>query len=594
MAGQGPHMGPGAKPKKSKVLRSAMRRLLPGLGLLALFSIFTNLLRLTIPLYLLQVVDRVISSESQDTLIYITLIAVAALLTGAVLMIIGKIMQNRIGSWLENRLFEPVVKASVLGRPTGRSFGPKSARDLSLLRNFFSGQAITTLLEAPWTPVFIAIIFFLHPQLGLLSVAVALALLVLAVLNDTLTAGHQTEVQKIQAKVGHGIQQALMNVDAARSMGMLPRLINTLKVSSDASARSLDSVNERSAFFTGAIRFVRSLAQVTVLGFGAYLVLKGEITTGTMIAASILQSLALTPVDQAVGALRAIKGAVGAFRGVEKQLAAIETTEDELHLEKNESLSITLRQAMFMPARAAKPVLRPIRLDLPGGEMLGILGPSAAGKTTLCRLLIGAVPASSGSVLINGLDVKRLMGEEFGLQVGYIPQMPMPLGGTIADNIARFRPQDDPRRSADVVEAAKLVGAHELTLALPRRYDTVLDEEGMELLSRSQLQRLFLARALYGKPRLLVLDEPTTFLDKEGEAMFYKALETMREAGTTIIAVSQRPQFLKACDKLLLLRDGNMIDFGEPARVLKNLSEAPNKQFQARLVDGGRRNGTTR
>ncbi|MEP2785106.1 MAG: ATP-binding cassette domain-containing protein [Pseudoruegeria sp.] len=571
-------------PKPNAALKGAFARLIPAIGLLTFFSIFINLFRLTIPLYMLQVIDRVISSESTETLMFITMFAVGALISGAFLTTISGIIQNRMGSWFEVHLFEPLAKATVLGQLTGRSNGVSSIRDLGQLRNFFSGPTLSTLFEVPWTPIFLGIIFIMHPMLGTISITVAILLLLIAILNDSLTSAPQQEAQQQQSITGRGLEQALFSVDSVRSMGMLNRLLTTLKDNSIKALDLLDRTNDRSDTLNNLSRFLRSLAQVSILGTGAYLILLGEITTGTMIASSILQSLGLSPVDKAVGALRSLKGARGAYTRVNQQMSAIDVTEDQLNVKPNMQMKVSARQAMFMPQGVNKPVLKPMQFDLPAGEMLGILGPGGSGKSILCRMLVGGLSPSNGSILINDLNINRVAGPELGALIGYMPQTATPLTGTIADNISRFHPASDPKRSAAIVEAAQAVDLHETVLGFRERYDTPLTQETLATLSRSQLQRIFLARAFYGNPRLVVLDEPTAYLDKTSEAALLATLERLRQSGCTIIASSQRPTLLNACDKLLLLRDGMVADFGPTERVMSNLSDPQAGRGQARLI----------
>lgn len=572
------------QPPKSKVLAKTMARISPAIGVLAFFSFFVNLLRLTIPLYLLQVIDRVVSSESYETLLFITLIAVGALIVSGILTVITKSIQSRMSIWMEQSLFEPVAKASLMGKLTNQTNGGGALRDVGQLRNFFSGQMISTFFEVPWTPIFIGIIYYLHPWLGIFSMCVAVVIFLLALLNDVLTSTKQQEAQMGQMKISKQMEQALNSFDAMRAMGMIPRFVAGIRSQSLAALKEQSSVDERGGTIQSIIRFVRSGAQVGILGLGAYLALEGEATTGSMIAASILQSLGLSPVDQSIGAVRAVKGASGAYKRVNMQLSAINMQEDKLHLEKDPELTLKLSQAMYMPQGVGRPVLRPMNFELPAGEMLGIFGPGASGKSTLCRLLSGVISPTNGSVQVNDLEVNRLAGDEFGSIVGYLPQMPEIIAGTIADNISRFGDSADPERSARIVEAAQHAGIHDVVVSLPDRYDTFLNEQGLQRLSRSQINKIFLARAFYNNPKLLILDEPSTFLDKAGDQALTDALETFRENGATIIVVTSKPKALKDCDKLLLLRDGAIADFGEAENVLANLAKGGGNP---RLVEGG-------
>lgn len=589
-AQRGPAQQRGGPPPKSKKLRAVVARIIPIIGVLAFFYFFINLLRLTMPLYLMQVIDRVVSSESVETLIFITLIAGGALVVSAMLSILTKVMQSRTSLWMESDLFTPLTKASINGKLTGQTTGSGALRDLFQLRNFLSGPMIGTLFEVPWTPVFIAIIFYLHPWLGLFSIAVGVIIFALALLNDAVTKEPQGEAQKEQQTVVKEVEHGLESFDAMRAMGIVSQFVGRLSTAITRGHKAQGKTDERTATLTSMIRLVRSFAQVGILGLGAYLVLQAEATTGSMIAASILQSLALSPIDQSVNAVRAVKGARMSYRRVNMQMAAISENTDRLPMDGTPQLTISLKNAMFMPQGLGRPVLRPMRWEAEPGEMIGILGAGASGKTSLGRLLAGIVAPTSGSLSINGLEVHRLAGDDLGRLVGYMPQTVIPMPGTMADNIARFGDPEDPDRMAKVVEAAQMAGIHETIVALPNRYDTPLEAEALARITRSQLQKVFLARAFYGKPRLLILDEPMAYLDKGSETVVSETLDAFRKDGATLFVVNQRPPFLKTCDKVIFLRDGAVADFAEPEKVLANLNRNPGGN--PRLVDGGQQQQT--
>ena len=565
---------------------------MPVILLLAVFSVFINLFRLTIPLYLIQVVDRVVSSESMETLLYITLIAAGALISSAFLTGATVYIQSRVGDWFEEKLFNPVSKASILGRLTGQSNGASGIRDLAQLRGFLSSPTISTLFEVPWTPIFLGIIFLLHPLLGTVAAVVSVIMLILAVVNDLATSGPQLSSQQAQGQIGRGVEQAADSAAMINAMGMLNKLVLALKKIRDTGALSQDKFNERSGLINGMTRLVRSMAQVAILGTGAYLILNKEITTGTMIAASILQSLGLSPVEKAMGAIRAVKGATKAYTRLNRQLSAVNTSESLLRMDQHSGYSVSLNQAMYMIQGMGKPILRPMSFDIKPGEMVGILGASGAGKSTLCQVLVGSLKPSSGGVQVGGFEISQIAGEEFGAHVGYVTQTQTFINGTIAENIARFSDGRKDERDAAIIDAAKMVGVHDVILGLPERYETPLSAQGTVLLSKSQLQKVILARAVFGEPRLLVLDEPTLHLDKIGVSTFSKALSALRSAGTTIVAVSQHANFVTSCDKLLFMKEGMVLSFGEPLTVLEQISNGGARP-QTRLISGSNPSGAT-
>jgi len=584
---------PQSRPK-SRELREAWSALIPPIGVIGVYSIFLNLLRLTIPLFMMQVIDRVLSSQSEETLLYITLIAVVALLVSGILIGVTRTMQVRMGSWFERRLQSSLMKAVLIGKLTDQSLGMSAVRDLTQLKNVFGGQALSTIFEMPWTPIFLAIIWVLHPWLGAMATGFSLLLTLVALLDDYLTRSRQQEGQREQGQVSKGFEKMLSNADTVHAMGMTSGLVDAFRKIGTRASEHLDAASERSGQLSGVTRFLRNLAQVCMLAMGAYLSLEGDITAGLMIAGSILQNLALSPIDKAAGSIRAVKGGRQAFQRINQQLASVDYTDTQINFDPGAPIALSLRQAMYMPQGAGRPVLRPLYFDVAPGEMLGILGPAASGKSMLCRLLVGVIAPTNGSVTVNDLEISKILGEEFGAMVGYLPQDPAPLDGTIADNISRFYNYDgieheaeaeDGVRMAAVVDAAKKAGIHDTIVSLPKRYETMLDDNSRPL-SRSQLQRIYLARAFYGNPRLLVLDEPATFLDKAGEQALATALNDFRDSGATVVVISQRPQIINSCDKLLLLREGTIVEYGEPERVLNFVANSSQSR-QPQVIEGG-------
>lgn len=566
-----------------------MRPALPLLGAVAGTSIFINLLRLTIPLYMIQVIDRVLSSESRETLVFITLIAAAALLTHALLSGAMQVLQARIGAWLDERLFPPLANARLSPGPVARPGQPNGLREAGRLRQFFTSPTLSTLLEAPWTVVFVAILFLLHPTIGSLALVAALVLLALAVADAVLVQGRRRKAEDQKGAAAMAVAGAAAGGEALRAMGMSEPMMRRLVAQNLQASAMLDRATQRGAALQSGTRFLRMLAQVAVLGAGGYLVLQGEITTGTMIAGSILLGLALSPIDKAVGAISVVREVIRSAGAVDADLSRPAEGSGTAAPARDGGVTLTLRQAMAMPQGARRPILRPVTLDLAPGRMLGVIGPVAAGKTTLARMIVGAMRPTNGSVHLNGVDAHRAFGPEMGALTGYVPQQPPFFDGTIGQNIARFDETGDPVDTARrVSEAAVLAGVHEAILALPQRYDTVMDRGGQSpLMSRGQVQQVALARAFYGGPRLLVLDEPATGLDKAGEMALVAALKRLREGGATIVVVSQRPGIVQVCDQLLHLRDGNVVDLGPPERVIARLGEGEVQGRPRRLPEGG-------
>ena len=575
-----PRLRPGAAPQTP--LNEAMRAVKPAFAVMLAFSLFSNLLKLTIPLYMLQIIDRVLSSGSEDTLLYLTLIAALALVVASTLLAVQKVIQNRIGQWLEERLFRPVLTASLDGQLVGRSMGSQAVRDLSMVRQFISSQGLATLLDAPWTPIFILVIFLLHTWLGLLTVAAAILLLLLAGINDILIRNRQMAAQAQSNRLFQEVERGSHNAAIIHAMGLLDAFLARLDTIRRSARDDDERVNERNASITGLTRFIRQLAQVLTYATGAYLVLEGEVTSGVMIAGAILLSLALSPVDQAISAWRGMVNTWQARGRIQQQLAAVDARADVPYEAPRPEGHLVLQQALFMPQGRGRPVLRPLSFEVRPGEMLGVLGPSSSGKSTLLRMLVGVVAPTGGSVRLDNADLHRQLSGDIGRHIGYLPQDPMLFHASIADNIARLEPATREGRNSAVVEAARMANIDSAIIELPDRYETIVDNDTL-ILSRSERQRIALARALYGRPRLIVLDEPATFLDRSSEAALIENLAQLREQGSTIVLVSQRPTLLEICDRLLLLRDGMIEAYGEPKAVMERLRD----NGQGRIERGG-------
>jgi PrtD family type I secretion system ABC transporter len=567
-----PGRQPLANAQRLTPLNNVIRIAQPVVWTLLVLSLFANMLRLTIPLYMLQLMERVLSSRSEDTLLYLTLMAAVALGVGATLSSTIQILQTRVGSWIEQQLFAPVLVASLDGQLIGQSMGLHALRDLGQVRSFISGPALTTLLDAPWLPIFIFVIFLLHTWLGLIAIAAAAILLLIAVVNDLLIRNRQKasgqQTNRLYQEVEDGMRHAMI----VHAMGLLPSYVAKTEKIAATARDDQDVVQERNAAVSGLSRFIRQLAQIAMLGTGAYLVLENEVTSGVMIAGSILLGTALQPVDRAIMAWRSVVTAWMAHKRLQQQFVTVkERTAGDTAL-SNLGGHLNVRQAMYMPPGRGRPVIRPMNFEVAPGEVLAILGPSGAGKSILCELLVGVLSPSSGSVHLDNLDLHRQLSGNIGKHVGFLSQDPMLFSATVAENISRL---DDAAQSAqadEIVSAARLANVHDVILDLPGRYQTPIDDS-TPVLSRSQKQRVALARAFFGRPRLIVLDEPTAFLDRAGEGALITALKELQQHGSTIVLVTQNSRIVSMCDKLLFMRDGMIEAYGDPGRVLSIIRE---------------------
>ena len=521
-------------------------------------SFFVNLLALTVPLYLLHIYDHVLASRSLETLVMLTLIVIVALAVHASLEILRRTMLVRIGVWLDDRLQAPVLIAAVQSALRGDPAAAAQAwRDVSGLRSFFGGgTACTALFDLPWTPIFILAMILVHPLLGGIGLLASVVLFGLAMLNEMVTRKPFARSSAVWAASQHRFESLLRNAEAISAMGMLPGVARLLRDDqSDAKEAQLVAAVRGSAIQALA-RFVRLLAQVVVMACAAWLVILHDVSPAVIFATSILLGRCLGPVEGAIGTWKAVSSVRLGYGRLHKIMAAAPQPRRAMELPRpNGQLSI--EQVTFMPPGADTPALRRLTFVVNPGEVLGVIGPSGAGKSTLGRLIAGTITPTAGHVRLDSADIGIWLASGGHHYLGYLPQDIELFGGTVRDNIARL--QEAP--ADDVIAAATMVGLHEAIMRLPLGYETDIGEGGMRL-SGGQRQRLGLARALFGHPRLIVLDEPNASLDAEGEEALRRAIQEMRERGSTIIVIAQRLGILNMSDKILVLDNGRMDAFG--------------------------------
>ncbi|MDA0262054.1 MAG: type I secretion system permease/ATPase, partial [Proteobacteria bacterium] len=519
------------------------------------------------PLYMLQIFDRVLSSRSTDTLVLLTLIAVVALLVHAILESVRGQVMIRIGAWLDRKLGGTILASSVsqsLG--SAREPSVQGLRDLSTFRTFLTGPAIFPLLDSPWTPIFVAIIFFLHPMLGWLSAAGAIVLFGLAVANDLAARKLLARAGGVSIKALNQAEALVRNADAIEAMGMMPNLVGRWNRDNSEMLALQGRASTLSGRITAASKFVRLLLQIGMLATGAWFVLAGEITPGVMIAGSILMARALAPVEQAIGSWRTMISARGAYDRIKRQLAAAPRSGAAMALPEPEG-RLTVEGMMYSHPGSAEPMLRGISFALEPGETLGLIGPSASGKTTLARLLVGNLKPRLGHVRLDGVEISGWESESRGRHIGYLPQDVELFSGSVKENIARM---GDPAAEA-VVEAARTAGVHDLVLRLPSGYDTEIGEAGA-VLSGGERQRIAFARAIYNNPKFVILDEPNASLDHAGEEALLTAIDKLRAQGVTLIVIAHRPSILRHVDKVLVLNEGAIQTFGPRDEVVPQVT----------------------
>jgi PrtD family type I secretion system ABC transporter len=551
------------------ILKQALSACYSGFAAVVVFSLFINVLMLTAPLYMLQTFDRVIAARSEDTLLYLTLIAGVALLTLAALEMSRTRIMVGLGTWLDQRLSGTVLEGSI-GKSVAAAGTPsiQGLRDLSTIRTFLTGSEMFPILDSPWTPIFIAAIFMMHPILGWLSLGGAIVLFGLAIANDLATRNLLRRSGGASFTALRQAESAVRNAHVIEAMGMMPNLVGRWHAKNTEMLDLQARASRRAGAITATSKFIRQCLQISVLGTGAWLMLGGEITAGIMIASSILMARALAPIEQAIGSWRSAIAARGAYERVRDQLATTRVRGAKITLPRPEG-RLKVEGVTFFHPDGVAPTLGGVSFELEPGEALGLVGSTAAGKSTLAALLVGIAKPRLGHVRLDGADMADWAAEDLGRHIGYLPQDIELFAGTVRDNIARMG-EADPE---SVISAAQLAGVHELILQLPSGYETEIGEAGA-VLSGGQRQRIALARAVFGHPRFVVLDEPNASLDAAGEEALINAIAALKKRGATVVVIAHRPSILRHVDKALVLRAGAVEAFGPPSQVLSTVTRA--------------------
>ena len=535
-------------------------------AVVGLFSLVANVLMLTPTIYMLQVYDRVLVSRSELTLLVTSLIAlflfgvmaVSEWSRSRVLVRAGVRLDELLSTRVFNAAFEANLSRS--GAPAQRAFA-----DLTELRQFLTGNGIFAFFDAPWTPIYIAVLFFLHPFLGWVSILFAVLQALLAWQGHRRTVAPAEAAAKAQGEANAFLASKLRNAEVVESMGMLGGLRRRwagLHASSMAAHGNAQALSHGVGAFSKWLRYVQ---QSFALAAGALLVIDNQITPGAMIASNVLMSRALAPIDLMVNTWRGFLGARSAFSRLETLLAAHPERDPALMREPPAGV-VTLRDVVASAPGRAAPILKGVSVHASPGTVTVVLGPSGSGKSTLARVLVGIWPDVAGEVLLDERPLAHWNRAELGPHLGYLPQDIELFDGTIAENIARFATVDPDK----VIAAARSAGLHEMILRFPKGYDTPMGEAG-SLLSGGQRQRIGLARALYGDPALIVLDEPNANLDDVGEAALIEAVRGLKARGKTVFLITHRPGVISVADQLVVLRDGSVQVSGPRASVISQL-----------------------
>jgi PrtD family type I secretion system ABC transporter len=536
---------------------------------LLLFSLLANLLLLASTVYMLQIYDRVLSSGSIDTLLWLTLAVIGAIAVYGMLEHARRMMLGHISQWLDDQLSVPVIQRAMEARLAGSGL-EVGLKDVADLRGFIAGDGMLTFLDAPWTPVFLVFMWLLHPALGVVGLAGAALLFCGALANDFFTRRKNQEAAAGLRRSQYVVGQFIDGAETLRSLGMSQPALQRWEENQRSLMQLQSRLLQRTNIIGSVSRSVRLALQVAVLGLGAYLVLRRELTPGSMIAASILLSRALAPIERSIGAWRSLISAHTAHRNLMKLFADTRSMQNTGVTLPRPLGRLKLENLHYYAPGASQAVLNAISFGVEPGQTCGVIGSAGSGKTTLCRLIVGTLRPSLGHARLDGAEVWNWPSDELGQHIGYLPQQVDLFPGTIAENIARLRDVD----SEAVIAAAQLAGIHEMILRLPNGYRTEVGPHGVRI-SRGQRQRIALARALFGDPPLVVLDEPNTGLDGEGEVALFNVLQQLKERGRTVVVVSHRTNLLRTADHIVFLREGSLLMFGARDEVLGALAGRP-------------------
>lgn len=533
------------------------------------FSLLINFLMITPSIYMLQVYDRVVATGNKSTLLMLTLIVVLLFITMAALewvrsQILVKV-STRLEMLLNQRLFQIAFKQSLYSG--GQRATTQPLDDLTGLRQFLTGNGLFAFFDAPWMPVYLGLLFMFHPWFGWYAIFTAILLCIVAAFTEKATTKIITEANNVSMVTRGALGRNLRNAEVIESMGMLGRIRQRWMVGAVKVLDLQATASSRAGLLSALSKVIRLSSQSLILGLGAYLVIDREISPGLMIAGSILMGRALAPIDMIIGTWKGFIGARGQYERLNDILRQIPADKEHMLLPDPEG-RIQLENAVVVPPGSKLPVLKGINLVIEKGDIVGVIGPSGAGKSTLARAVLGIWPTANGSIRLDGAEVFNWDREHLGNFIGYLPQDIELFEGTIGENIARFGDMDPEQ----VVAAAKMADVHELILRFAEGYDTVIGATGGNL-SGGQRQRIGLARALYGNPILVVLDEPNSNLDELGEAALEKALLQLKQKNSTVLIVTHRNSVLSKVDKLLILNNGLLSVYGPRDQVVAHLQQ---------------------
>jgi len=546
------------------------------------YSCSYNLLLFAPSIYLLQIYDRVLSSRSGDTLLMLTVIVALTVVVGGMLDALRRALLGRLGAWLEDRLRPSVLSASLeCAFRSDPARASEAYRDLTVLRQFVDSHACPMLFDALWAPLFLCVLFLVHPLLGVIGACSVLLLFGLTLASDLFTkdavAGSGAALSRSYGRLA----AAVGNVHLIRTMGMFDGAARLIYRDAQNERSEHDVAQRRYEIFMLVAKPIRALAQVLIMGAAAWLVLDYGKSPAIIFAATLMFSRALAPVEGAIAGWKSLEAAFGAYQRLSGILAGIPAVAEntDISSERPRSGLIVDNVGLMLPA-SGNFLLQGVSFRLSPGECLGIIGPSGSGKSTLGQIIAGISVPTRGSVLLDNIDVSVLREARGSRHLGYLPQDINLFGETIRDIIARLD-DTDPQK---IIEAAKLAGIHETIMRMPQAYDTVVPGDGF-VFSRGYRQRLGLARAFFGDPRLVVLDEPNASLDYAGERVLVDAIEQMKIANITVVIVTHRMGILAATDKIAIMQDGTLTAFGESEEIFERYLSRPQVASQFTLPE---------
>nr|WP_235008437.1 type I secretion system permease/ATPase [Candidatus Halocynthiibacter alkanivorans] len=547
---------------------SAVRR---NLGFVMVLTCATNLLILAIPIYLFQISDRVLTSRSVDTLIMLTVVIVGAVVLQAILDAVRRFVLMRTAVEVAARLGAPILSAAATAalHSNGREF--QTLGDLQQVRGFLVSGTLISFLDIPFAPLFILAIFLVHPHLGMIVVLTSLILLVIAVVNQKLTARPFAEASMAQSRANLHLDSMARNSQIINALAMVPEAVMIWGRDTAASLKHQVKAQDRNIISAAVSRAARLLTQISMLGWGAYLAIQGEITGGMVIAASIIAGRALAPIEGAIEGWNGFLLSRAAYGRIGSLMQNTKMKFERLRLPSPEG-RLDVERLLYVPGGTKQVVLNGLSFSLNPGDSLAVIGNSGAGKTTLGKMLVGSILPTSGNVRLDLMDLRNWDPRQFGESIGYVPQDVQLFPGSIKNNIGRMR---DDATDEQIHRAAVLADVHDMIASLPHGYETVVASDGSPL-SGGQKQRVALARAFFGNPRLLILDEPNSNLDGAGDKALSRAIKHASESGITVVVITQKSSLLNVVDKIMLMADGNIIMFGARDQVVQQLQKQNN------------------